>query len=104
APKTVPVPKGWENGSIRLFIETANATHYNLGAEHNSKKVNVATAEARLVSFGAGQFVGSLLGAYATCNGQGKGLDCPGGGEAYVQQWKYEGKAQEIDHGVFVKA
>ncbi|KAF0639662.1 hypothetical protein FPSE5266_08932 [Fusarium pseudograminearum] len=104
APKTVPVPKGWESGSIRLFIETANATHYNLGAEHNGKKVNVATAEARLVSFGAGQFVGSLLGAYATCNGQGKGLECPSGGEAYVQQWKYEGKAQEIDHGVFVKA
>jgi hypothetical protein len=49
-----------------------------------------------------GSFVGSLVGAYATCNGKGSGLDCPKGGDAYVSKWTYKPVAQEVDFGVFV--
>ncbi|KAF4458242.1 xylosidase arabinosidase [Fusarium albosuccineum] len=105
ATKIVPVPKGWEKDTIRLQIETANQTHYNLEAlsVRSQRKLLIGTASASLVSGGgAGQFVGSLLGAYATCNGQGSGLDCPKGGNTYVKRWRYKPVAQEIDKGVFV--
>lgn len=100
-PKIVPVPKGWEGDSIRLQIDTANATHYNLSALKASDpktKILIGTAYAGLVSGGNGSFVGSLVGAYATCNGAGtKGqLDCPSGGDTHVTRWRYNGKAQYI--------
>ncbi|KAM0347387.1 hypothetical protein ACHAPU_004908 [Fusarium lateritium] len=103
-PKVVPVPDGWEKGRIRLYIEAANATHYNFKAssDRGGARLNIATASASLVSGGMGSFVGSLLGAYATCNGKGSGLDCPKGGDAYVSRWSYKPVAQEIDFGVFV--
>ncbi|KAF5679769.1 xylosidase arabinosidase [Fusarium heterosporum] len=103
-PKVVPVPDGWEKGGIRLYIEAANATHYHFKAssDRGGTKLNIATASASLVSGGMGSFVGSLLGAYATCNGEGSGLDCPKGGDAYVSRWNYKPIAQEMDFGVFV--
>ncbi|KAH7262771.1 glycosyl hydrolase [Fusarium tricinctum] len=103
-PKIVPVPSGWEKGGISLHIETVNATHYNFKAssDQGGKKLDIATASASLVSGGMGSFVGSLVGAYATCNGEGSGLDCPKGGDAYVSKWTYKPVAQEIDFGVFV--
>jgi len=100
-PKIVPVPNGWGSGSVRLQIETPNATHYQLSATKASDpktKILIGTAYVGLLSGGNGSFVGSLVGTYATCNGAGiKGqLDCPSGGTAHFSRWRYNGKAQYI--------
>lgn len=101
----VPLPAEWADGPIRLQIETPNATHYSLSAmsvEDPESVISVATASAQLVSGGNGSFVGSLVGAYATCNGAGSGLDCPEGGDAYLNHWRYTGIAQQISADEFV--
>ncbi|KAI1416138.1 glycoside hydrolase family 43 protein [Hypoxylon sp. FL1857] len=98
-PKIVPVPKHWVDGPIRLRIETANATHYNLAAASVAdprSSILISTASAGLVSGGNGSFVGSLVGAYATCNGVGTGVECPKGGNAYFNRWRYSGECQYI--------
>ncbi|KAI0521765.1 glycoside hydrolase family 43 protein [Xylaria bambusicola] len=99
APKIVPVPSVWRHGKIRLQIETLNATHYSLlamSADNPRAKLTIGTASAGLVSGGSGSFVGSLVGAYATCNGAGSGHACPEGGNAYFSRWRYRGEAQYI--------
>lgn len=103
-PNVVPLPASWlrpDGGvSVRLQIDTVNATHYSLSASALAgpkpvlPRLVVGTAPASLVSGGNGSFVGSLVGAYATCNGAGTGLDCPAGGNVLVKQWKYTGLAQ----------
>jgi len=100
-PRIIPMPRSWGNTNIRLQIEANNATHYELSAINTidpKTKVVVGTASAGLVSGGNGSFVGSLVGAYATCNGAGKKgeLDCPSGGTAHFTRWRYDGKAQFI--------
>ncbi|KAI1389389.1 glycoside hydrolase family 43 protein [Hypoxylon trugodes] len=98
-PKVVTVPKDWLDGPIRLQIETANTTHYNLAAASAadpSGSILVGTASAGLVSGGNGSFVGSLVGAYATCNGAGTGVECPQGGNAYFNRWRYTGEGQYV--------
>lgn len=98
-PTVVPVPASWGAGQIRLEIQTANATHYNVAAmpaANPNARIILGTASAQLVSGGRGTFVGSLVGAYATCNGAGAGLDCPAGGNAYFRRWRYTGAAQYI--------
>lgn len=97
--KTIAVPSGWPTGPIRLQIKTANATHYSLSASpagDPKSSVLVGTASGALLSGGNGSFVGSLVGAYATCNGAGSGVNCPGGGNAYFKRWRYEGEAQFV--------
>ncbi|KAI0813342.1 glycoside hydrolase family 43 protein [Xylaria sp. FL0064] len=99
APRIVPVPAGWTNGKIRLLIQTLNTTHYSLAAMaagDPGAKLIIGMASAGLVSGGNGSFVGSLIGAYATCNGAGSGFACPDGGNAYFSRWRYTGEAQYI--------
>ncbi|KAI8949082.1 glycoside hydrolase family 43 protein [Xylaria longipes] len=99
APRIVPVPSGWAHEKIKLQINTMNSTHYNLAAMPASNpkaKLVIGTAYAGLVSGGNGSFVGSLVGAYATCNGAGSGFTCPEGGNAYFSRWRYTGEAQYI--------
>ncbi|KAI2779618.1 glycoside hydrolase family 43 protein [Daldinia loculata] len=98
-PRTVVVPGDWLDGPIRLHIETANATHYRLAAAPAADLdagILVGAASAGLVSGGNGSFVGSLVGAYATCNGAGVGVECPQGGEAYFTRWRYSGAGQYV--------
>lgn len=103
--KTVPLPKAWNSGAIRLEIQAGNRTHYTFsaskvganGAVVDGSRMVVAAASAKLVSGGTGTFVGTLIGAYATCNGAGNGTTCPAGsGNAYFQRWRYTGEAQAI--------
>ncbi|GAB1316389.1 hypothetical protein MFIFM68171_06599 [Madurella fahalii] len=104
--KIVPVPSAWKGETIRLQVSTPNVTHYELSASLASdptSKIVVGTAWAGLVSGATGPFTGTLLGVYATCNGAGKGEDCPGGGDkAYWQRWRYTGEGQEIAMGEVV--
>ncbi|KXJ87842.1 glycoside hydrolase family 43 protein [Microdochium bolleyi] len=102
-PNVVPLPAAWLRSdgstSLRLQIDTLNTTHYSLSAmpvaaARPMPKLVVGTAPASLVSGGNGSFVGSLLGAYATCNGAGTGLDCPAGGDVLVKRWRYTGLSQ----------
>ncbi|KAI3318014.1 glycoside hydrolase family 43 protein [Xylariaceae sp. AK1471] len=99
APRTVAVPPDWADGKIRLQIQTMNTTHYSLAAmsaRDPRSRLFIGTASAGLVSGGNGSFVGSLVGAYATCNGAGSGVTCPQGGNAYFSRWRYTGEAQYI--------
>lgn len=99
-PVLVPVPSAWgSNATITLQVQTANETHYRFTAmpsDNPNAKIVLGTASAQLVSGGNGTFVGTLVGAYATCNGAGEDLSCPEGGNAYVQNWRYTGLAQAI--------
>ncbi|ETS75452.1 hypothetical protein PFICI_12396 [Pestalotiopsis fici W106-1] len=100
APVLVSVPSTWASDTaITLQVQTANETHYRFSAWPSSNpnaRIILGTASAQLVSGGSGTFVGTLVGAYATCNGAGEDLDCPEGGNAYVQNWRYTGSAQAI--------
>tara|TARA_R110002003_G_scaffold140_13_gene12828 strand:- start:7378 stop:9108 length:1731 start_codon:yes stop_codon:yes gene_type:complete len=97
--KIVPVPAGWKSSPIRLEIKTLNNVTYELSAmpaEDPRKAMKIGSASAALVSGGNGTFVGSLVGAYATCNGAGEGVDCPGDEVAIFKRWRYEGLGQQI--------
>jgi len=112
AQKVVPVPKDWVGEKLRLQIQTVNSTHYSLAVmladkpkpkpgkpqsqSQSGSKLVIGTASAELVSGGNGSFVGSLVGAYATCNGAGSGVTCPPGGNAYFNRWRYTGQGQYV--------
>lgn len=90
-------PKAWGDDPIMFEILTANLTHYSMKASPASQpfdQIQVGIFSARLVSGQSGPFTGSLIGAYATCNGAGQGLDCPTGSEIYVRDWSYFGLGQ----------
>lgn len=96
-----PVPEAWKGKPVRLEIELATPTEYTFAAALTAgekSRVVVGTAPATLLSGGTGSFVGTLIGVYATCNGAGKGLDCPCGTtpKAYFNRWRYTGVAQYI--------
>lgn len=107
-PRLVEVPSNWTaGGPYRLQITTPNATHYSFAASLASDvggevSVKLGEVPAQLVSGGNGTFIGSLLGAYATCNGAGEGLDCPEGGDLVANRWRYTGLAQLIEEDVSV--
>ena len=65
----------------------------------------IGHAPATVVSGGNSSFVGSLIGAYATCNGLGAtNASCPPGGYGYFSRWRYFGLAQEIDFDEYAPA
>jgi len=96
----VPGPAGWAGGALRLSIRAGNTTHYTFSAgpaANATAAIVIGSASAELVSGkDNGSFVGSLVGAYATCNGAGSGEACPQGGNAYFQRWRYTGVAQQL--------
>ncbi|KAF2739625.1 glycoside hydrolase family 43 protein [Polyplosphaeria fusca] len=97
--KIVPVPADWKASALRLEISTSNNVTYEFSAspvEKPEAAINIGTASAQLVSAGNGTFVGSLVGAYATCNGAGEGLDCPKEERVVFKRWRYTGKGQQI--------
>jgi beta-xylosidase len=101
---TSAVPDAW-TGPIRLQIQTMNETYYSFAAmpSNNPNDVKIlGYAPATILSGGSGAFIGTLVGAYATCNGVG-GIKntCGPGGDAYFSRWRYTGIAQEIAAGVF---
>jgi beta-xylosidase len=92
------VPSAWVGKPIRLQIKMATPTDYTFAAmlASDTKSImELGTASATLLSGGSGSFVGTLIGAYATCNGAGSGIDCPTGTpNAYFNRWRYTGDAQ----------
>jgi hypothetical protein len=95
----IPVPSSWNASTIRLQISTPDNSTYELSAmpaNNPAAAIKVGTASAQLVSGGNGTFVGSLVGAYATCNGAGGGDDCPTKGDAVFTRWRYTGMGQQI--------
>lgn len=77
-------------------------THYGLAAslakDPNSRTI-IGYSSAERVSGHSGQFTGTLLGIYNTCNGLSGIHDsksCPEGGEAYFSRWRYENLAQYV--------
>ncbi|KAH7305953.1 glycoside hydrolase family 43 protein [Stachybotrys elegans] len=101
----IPVPGNWTEKPIRLHIEADDPTSYRLSASSGcGKPIEVGTASSRRVSGATGSFVGSLVGAYATCNGAGQGTECPEGGVATFQRWVYTPVAQFVDEGVSIPA
>ena len=97
-PVTLPLPSSWDKEApIRLAIAAETPQEYTLSASQGGEELYVGTWSSELVSGGDGSFVGSLVGAYATCNGAGEGLDCPGAVPATFQGWRYVPVAQFID-------
>ncbi|RMZ15561.1 hypothetical protein D0860_01521 [Hortaea werneckii] len=105
---TVVTAVPWCGGdTIHLQMHTINETHYGFSAwptDRPNEKIIIGHASAEVVSGGNGPFVGTLLGAYATCNGAGStnSTTCPGGGNAYFSRWRYSGAAQQIAQVEFV--
>ncbi|KAI5860780.1 glycoside hydrolase family 43 protein [Durotheca rogersii] len=109
APRAVPLPPAWGPGPVRLRVDAPNATHYRLSAgpardgDGAGPPLLLAEPPAALVSGGSGSFVGSLVGVYATCNGDGAGDDCPPGGVARFTRWRYVGKGQHVSETEIVR-
>ncbi|KLU86320.1 xylosidase/arabinosidase [Magnaporthiopsis poae ATCC 64411] len=94
------VPDSW-TGPIRLTVRAVSLTEYELSASSvgspGSAAIVLGRVSSQLVSGGTGQFVGALLGAFATCNGAGdKGVACPDAVPAYVTRWKYTAEGQHV--------
>ncbi|GAB7363523.1 hypothetical protein MBLNU230_g3792t1 [Neophaeotheca triangularis] len=101
----IPMPQNWAQTDqpITLELYSANETHYAFSAwpsgNANARQLlGYVPVTVTSVSDRVGQFLGTLLGFYATCNGAGDAGEtrCPGGGEAYFEAWRYQGVAQRI--------
>ncbi|KAH7303489.1 glycosyl hydrolase [Stachybotrys elegans] len=98
------LPADWvEAESVRLHIQARDQESFVLGASlGDGELIELGTAPAELISHldsaRSGTFIGVLVGIYATCNGAGEGIDCPEGGVATFQRWRYEPIAQFIDY------
>lgn len=96
----VPVPKSWKKDEpIRLQMEGLNQAHYEFSAHPINRpeaRIVVGQALSYHVSGDTGSYVGALTGVYATCIGAGEGTQCPEGGVAYFNNWKYTNIAQQI--------
>ncbi|CZT06736.1 related to xylosidase/arabinosidase [Rhynchosporium agropyri] len=100
-PRVIAVPTSWVGKAIRLTINATNSNTYTLAAASvadPTTQISLGIAPAELVSGGFGHFTGSLVGAYATCNGEGSvgSMDCPAGGNAAFQRWRYLGLTQQF--------
>ncbi|KAL2866109.1 glycosyl hydrolase [Aspergillus lucknowensis] len=104
--KVVRVPKGWAvDKPMTLHITAEDPKSYTLSASLGGwETLEIGKASSALVSGGHGSFVGSLLGTYATCNGEGSGVECPKGGVATFQRWRYTPVAQFIEEDESVPA
>jgi beta-xylosidase len=95
-------------GSVLLEVRTANDSYYAFSAapaSDPSARTIVGYASGRIVSGGAGSFIGALLGVFSTCNGgSGVGNACSEahGGKAWFGKWRYTGAAQKVDHDEYV--
>lgn len=96
----LPVPEEWQTGTIRLEIQANNSSYAftALSVECPNTRLNLGTMAANLVSGlgGIEFFIGSFVGVYATCNGEGSGDTCPEGGKVYISHWEYRGLGQQI--------
>ncbi|KAM0415980.1 hypothetical protein ACHAPT_013079 [Fusarium lateritium] len=95
------VPQSWEKGTIRLEIQASNASVYTFAAmpvKAPQRRMVIGTVSAGAVSGlgGKGFFLGSFIGAFATCNGAGSGQKCPEGGDVLITRWIYKGLGQQI--------
>ncbi|KAI7481124.1 hypothetical protein KC351_g6560 [Hortaea werneckii] len=105
---TVVTAVPWcDDDTIHLQIHSVNETHYVCSAwppDRPNEKIVIGYVSAEVFSGGSGPFVGTLLGAYATCNGAGStnSTTCPDGGNAYFSRWRYSGAAQQIAEDGFV--
>lgn len=99
-PSIVPLPETWDaNEGIRLQVNSVNETHYEFSAmpaSNPNARVIISTASTMHLSGDVSSYIGVQLGAYATCNGAGEGLDCPDGGVAHVKRWRYTPVAQIV--------
>ncbi|KAM3421359.1 hypothetical protein BST61_g1756 [Cercospora zeina] len=100
--EAMQLPASWSSfGAIRLQIHTADETSYVFSAwpaDNANDRVVLGSVSAKILSGGTGLFTGTLLGAFATCNGaNGSNNTCAdAGGEAYFSNWRYTGAAQKI--------
>lgn len=96
---TKPVPTEWLEKPIRLQIQALTPHEYTFSAAlagDEASRIVMGKASAELLSGGSGSFVGTLLGVYATCNGDGTERQCDPGSVAgsYFNRWRYTGEEQ----------
>ncbi|EXL90059.1 Non-reducing end alpha-L-arabinofuranosidase BoGH43A [Fusarium oxysporum f. sp. cubense] len=95
------VPKGWEKAKIRLEVTSSDGYEYifavrSVGAPGFRRVIGTVSTTAVSGRGSNGFFIGSMVGAYATCNGAGSGKECPKGGGVSVGKWVYKGVGQRI--------
>lgn len=93
---------------LHLTARAANETHYEFVAANPAVDDDgelIGTAAASLLSGGDGSFVGSLVGVFATCDGNGDGEECPDDSAvASFTNWRYTPVAQFISEDESVDA
>ncbi|KAL3471160.1 glycosyl hydrolase [Aspergillus californicus] len=103
---TLEVPRTWGDNKLSLTLQSIDDTTYTFSAALASqprKKIEVGTADARLLSGDTGRFTGTLVGVYSSRDGHrqtstgGKGDDF-----AYFSNWRYEGHGQKVDYDLIV--
>ncbi|KFZ04491.1 hypothetical protein V502_10110, partial [Pseudogymnoascus sp. VKM F-4520 (FW-2644)] len=90
APATVlkVIPAAWLKHPITMKIQALNLTHYAFSAGLTSAPSNMQIIGYGLALGLSYSFTGTLLGAYATSNGESKGF------KAYISDWNYVGQGQ----------
>lgn len=103
-PHLIPVPRNWTS-PYTLHIQAKSPELYSLYASHDGGcKLELGTASSSIVSGGNGSFVGSLVGAFSTCNGAGQEADCPDGAVPKFLNWRYTPVAQYISADELIDA
>jgi beta-xylosidase len=107
-----PLPVTWQTSptdAVRFAISTVNVTHYRFAAaptNNLNELVVMGDVPASLVSSTWGEQAGSgaavTVGVYATGNGERDGREDGSDDNAYFSRWRYEGRGQEVDFGVFI--
>ncbi|KAF2836629.1 glycoside hydrolase family 43 protein [Patellaria atrata CBS 101060] len=94
--KVVPLSR---DQPVRLQIQAVSDSEYEFSFRadaEGTERVVVGTVGAGLVAGGMGQFIGALVGVYATGNG------AEGVTPASFARWEYEGQGQMVDYDVVV--
>ncbi|KAH8176609.1 glycosyl hydrolases family 43 domain-containing protein [Sarocladium implicatum] len=93
--------------TVRLWVTTPDEKSFEVrigSTDDDDEGEVIGTGSGALLSGGTGSFVGSLVGVYATCNGNGEGQECPEGTAAYFTNWRYEPIAQFVSAGDSIPA
>lgn len=77
---------------VRFWVWVVDESIFEVvigGIEDDDEGVVIGFGVVKLLSGGFGLFVGSLVGVYVICYGNGDGEECFEGGEVYFINWWY---------------
>ncbi|KAK3197516.1 hypothetical protein GRF29_216g440421, partial [Pseudopithomyces chartarum] len=96
----VPIPQSWYGHPVRLLVEAIDEYKYAFSAASAANPAHVKQLgyrNATIVSGGSGPFTGTIIGVFATKNGNEEEK-----APAYVSRWRYTPVAQAVEEGKYV--